>query len=246
MGTMVGQHGKTILPNRPSGVISSIIPWPMLCLRSKYVDDKNSLCTVGFFLHLSSWRLNFSNILSERYRNRKSWVLHAFESLKTSRSKRRAQSVGLVLNVSSSRMQVWELRWTYIEVVRLTGACAKFHTAPQTKNGSIKSIEIVDRVMVIHPDDYAIVHGCCERHALLKLEIKKRELIWRVTSGVPNEAFLRSKGMKPSTLRIRRWSVAGVNIWLVFYYVFWLKQVIGQFGAFLFRSHIIQQTVWFC
>ena len=185
----VGQHGKTILPNRPSE--GDLIYYPMTdaLFEIKYVDDKNPFAQLGSFY---TYRLTIElfQYSSERIETENPEI-DAFESLKTFDQNAERSPWGGVERVIIEDAGLGYYDEPYIEVVSLTGACAKFHT-DLNEDGSIKSIEIVDRGDGYHPDDYAIVHGCCERQALLKLEIKTRVDL-AGDKWASNEAFLQKQ-----------------------------------------------------
>lgn len=165
----VGQFGKTILPNRPCE--GDLIYYPMTdaLFEIKYVDDKNPFAQLGSFY---TYRITIElfQYSSERF-DTENKEIDAFESLKTFDQNAERSVWGGVDSVEIEDAGLGYTSEPYIEVISLTGAYATFHTE-LNEDGSIKSVDIIDSGDRYHPDDYAIVHGECERQALLKIKIK--------------------------------------------------------------------------
>ena len=166
---LVGQFGQTILPNRPCE--GDLIYYPLTdsMFEIKYVDDKNPFAQLGAF-YTYKLTIELFQYSSERFETDYKEI-NDFESLKTFDQNAARSAWGGVMGVEIEDAGLGYTSEPYIEVVSVAGANACFHTE-LNEDGSIKSVEVMNPGDRYRPDDYAIVHGDCERQALLKLKIR--------------------------------------------------------------------------
>lgn len=166
---IVGQFGETILPNRPAE--GDLIYYPLTdsLFEIKYVDDKNPFAQLGAF-YTYKLTVELFQYSSERF-DTDFKEINDFESLKTFDQNAERSAWGGVDEVEIEDCGLGYTSEPYIEVISVVGANAQFHTE-LNDDGSIKKVEVIDPGDGYHTDDYAIVHGDCERQALLILKIK--------------------------------------------------------------------------
>lgn len=166
----VGQHGKTILPNRPAE--GDLIYYPMTdaLFEIKYVDDKSPFAQLGAF-YTYKLTVELFQYSSERIETENKEI-DAFESLKTfDQNPDRSMWGGIESVMIEDGGVGYSKDDVEIEAVSLTGYGAEFGVELD-ENGSIASVNVLDMGDGYNFEDYLKVRGKHAKEAKLKPVIK--------------------------------------------------------------------------
>lgn len=180
---LVGQHGTTILPNRP--VEGDLVYYPLTdsLFQIMYVDDKNPFAQWGDFY---TWRLTIElHTYSSEHIETDEEDINAFETLKTFDINADHSVWGGVEKVEVLEPGEGYLEPPTLEIESLGGHGAELEVV-MGENGGVKEVKVLEAGEGYSDSDEIVVSGFALKPAVLKLDIRTQ--IGQADGQAANEA----------------------------------------------------------
>lgn len=180
---LVGQHGTTILPNRP--VEGDLVYYPLTdsLFQIMYVDDKNPFAQWGDFY---TWRLTIElHTYSSEHIETDEEDINAFETLKTFDINADHSIWGGVEKVEVLEPGEGYLEPPTLEIESLGGHGAELEVV-MGENGGVSEVKVLEAGEGYSDSDELVVSGFALKPAVLKLDIRTQ--IGQADGQAANEA----------------------------------------------------------